>query len=259
MATTLPLAHSAAAIQAAYRQNSLLGALPGTTAIRTASGAIIATTGGLANGLTGQVFYGGKTNFNLIYFYSSLWFSGIPLDAFRGYQTTTATTPIAFATHAGQTIQQPALYAAQLQAIAQQQQAAQLAAQQQQQQQQQNLINSIPAGYTLVRTANGGYALLAQSQAATNAASIQPQAQAQFAQQQYIALNAAGQPTATTARLPVAMIGGQSQQIFYQYAGQPTMQATPTQYFQLPANYAQQQGLTTSPVMQTTNSTAQQG
>jgi hypothetical protein len=55
------------------------------------------------------------------------------------------------------------------------------------------------------------------------------------------------------------MVSGQSQQIVYQYAGQPTMQATPTQYIQLPANYAQQQGLSTSPVMQTTNSTTPQG
>jgi hypothetical protein len=63
VATTLPLAHSAAAIQAAYRQTSLLGALPTAAAIRAASGALYATTGGLANGLTGQVIYGGKINF----------------------------------------------------------------------------------------------------------------------------------------------------------------------------------------------------
>jgi hypothetical protein len=37
------------------------------------------------------------------------------------------------------------------------------------------------------------------------------------------------------------------------------MQASQTQYIQLPANYAQQQGLSTSPVMQTTNSAAPQG
>ncbi|CAF1079800.1 unnamed protein product [Adineta steineri] len=248
VATTLPLAHSAAAIQAAYRQTSLLGALPAATAIRTPSGALYATTGGLTNGLTGQVMYG-----------------GISLDALRGYQTAAANSQFAFATHAGQNIQQPALYAAQLQAIAQQQQLAAVAAQhQQQQQQQQNLINSIPAGYTLVRTAGGGYALLAQSPAATNAA-MQSQAQAQLAQQQqqqqqqqYISFNAAGQPTATTARLPIGMVGGQQQQVVYQYAGQPTIQAGPTQYIQLPANYAQQQGLSTSPVMQTSNSSTQQ-
>ncbi len=63
VATTLPLAHSAAAIQAAYRQTSLLGALPTAAAIRSASGALYATTGGLTNGLTGQVIYGGKIHF----------------------------------------------------------------------------------------------------------------------------------------------------------------------------------------------------
>ncbi|CAF4636587.1 unnamed protein product, partial [Rotaria magnacalcarata] len=77
---------------------------------------------------------------------------------------------MAFATHAGQNIQQSALYAAQLQAMIQQQQAAQLAAaaqqQQQQQQQQQNLLNGIPVGYTLVRTAGGNYALLGQGSSA---------------------------------------------------------------------------------------------
>ncbi len=195
---------------------------------------------------------------------SLLSISGISLDALRGYQTAAAGTQYAFATHAGQTMQQPALYAAQLQAIAQQQQAAQYAAavqqQQQQQQQQQNLINSIPAGYTLVRTANGAYALLAQSPQATNAAmqaQAQAQAQTQFGQQQYISFNAAGQPTATSARY--AMVGGQPQQVVYQYAGQPTIQSGPTQYIQLPANYGQQQGLSTSPVMQTTNSVNSQG
>ena len=80
-------------------------------------------------------------------------FSGIPLDTLRGYQTATAAgSPLAFATSAGQTIQQPALYAAQLQAIAQQQQAAQLAvaaAAQQQQQQQQNLIGGIKVSVML--------------------------------------------------------------------------------------------------------------
>ncbi len=69
VATTLPLAHSAAAIQAAYRQTSLLGALPTAAALRAASGALYATTGGLANSLTGQVIYGGKINFNLINFF----------------------------------------------------------------------------------------------------------------------------------------------------------------------------------------------
>jgi hypothetical protein len=70
VATTLPLAHSAAAIQAAYRQTSLLGALPNAAAMRAASGAIYATTGGLANGLTGQVIYGGKIHVNEIDFFS---------------------------------------------------------------------------------------------------------------------------------------------------------------------------------------------
>ncbi len=181
------------------------------------------------------------------------------MDALRGYQTTAA-NPYMLATSAGQTIQQPALYAAQLQAVAQQQQAAQFAAAAQQQQQQQNLMNSIPAGYMLVRTANGGYALLAQSPTAS-AAAIQQQTQTPLGQQQYISFNAAGQPTAGAGRFPMAMVGGQQQQqIVYQYAGQPTMQAAPTQYYQLPANYAQQQQqLSTSPVMQTTTSAASQG
>jgi hypothetical protein len=191
--------------------------------------------------------------------------SGVSLDALRGYQATTAAgvNPYMLATHAGQAIQQPALYAAQLQAVAQQQQAAQLVAVQQQQQQQQTLMNSIPAGYMLVRTSNGGYALLGQPPTAS-AAAIQSQAQAQasLAQPQYISFNAAGQPTATAARLPMAMVGGQPQQVVYQYAGQPTIQAAPTQYIQLPTNYAQQQQqqqLSTSPVMQTTNSATPQG
>ena len=63
VATTIPLAHSAAAIQAAYRQTGLLGALPGGAAIRTPSGALLTTAGGLANGLAGQVIYGGKKHF----------------------------------------------------------------------------------------------------------------------------------------------------------------------------------------------------
>jgi hypothetical protein len=63
VATTLPLAHSAAAIQAAYRQTSILGALPSSSAIRAASGGMYATTAGLANGLAGQIIYGGKTTF----------------------------------------------------------------------------------------------------------------------------------------------------------------------------------------------------
>ena len=189
----------------------------------------------------------------------------MPLDAFRTYQATTAAAaPYVFATHAGQAVQQPALYAAQLQAAAaqqQQQQAAQLAAatqQQQQQQQQQSLMNGIPAGCMLVRTSNGGYALLAQSPAAA-ATAMQSQAQTSLAQQQYISLNAAGQPTANAARL--AMVGGQPQQVVYQYAGQPTIQAGPTQYVQLPSNYAQQQQqqLSTSPIMQTATSVASQG
>lgn len=175
-----------------------------------------------------------------------------------------------FATHAGQTMQQPALYtAAQLQAVAQQQQASQLAVaaaaqQQQQQQQQQSLMNGIPAGYMLVRTANGGYALLANS--AASSAALQAQPQASYPQQQYISFNAAGQPTATTARFPVAMVGGQQQQqqqqIVYQFAGQQTGQTAATQYIQLPVNYAQQQQqqqLSTSPIMQAAASTGSQG
>lgn len=62
VATTLPLAHSTAAIQAAYRQSGLLGALPAAAAMRAGSGALYATTGGLGNGLAGQVIYGGKIN-----------------------------------------------------------------------------------------------------------------------------------------------------------------------------------------------------
>ncbi len=59
--TTIPLVQSAAAVQAAYRQStSLLGALPTGAALRTPSGAVYATTAGLANGLTGQILYGGK-------------------------------------------------------------------------------------------------------------------------------------------------------------------------------------------------------
>ncbi|CAF4753616.1 unnamed protein product, partial [Rotaria socialis] len=206
------------------------------------SNAVYSAPAGFANGMNGSILYG-----------------GVSLDALRGYSTgTTGTSPYVFATHAGQSLQQPALYAAQLQAVAQQQQAVQFAAaQQQQQQQQQNLINSIPAGYMLVRTANGGYALLGNPTGASTA-TMQPQAQASLAQQQYISFNAAGQPTAATSRYPVAMVGGQSQQLVYQYAGQPTGQATPTQYIQVPANYVQQQ-LSTSPIMQAAASTGSQG
>ncbi len=210
-----------------------------------------------------------RKNFNLIGSFFLIHFSfiisGVSLDALRNYQTANAAAPYMFATHAGQTIQQPALYAAQLQAAAQQQQAAQFAAaanQQQQQQQQQNLMNSIPAGCMLVRTANGGYALLAQSPTAAAAATaMQQQAQSSLAQQQYISFNAAGQPTANSARLSMAMVGGQPQQVVYQYAGQPTIQAAPTQYIQVPSNYAQQQQqqLSTSPIMQTAISAASQG
>jgi hypothetical protein len=61
VATTIPLAHSVAAVQAAYRQQtSLLGALPTAAALRAAPGAVYATSAGLANGLTGQILYGGK-------------------------------------------------------------------------------------------------------------------------------------------------------------------------------------------------------
>lgn len=61
VATTLPLAHSAAAIQAAYRHSSLLGALPTGAAIRAPSGVVYATAAGLGNGMTSPVIYGGKT------------------------------------------------------------------------------------------------------------------------------------------------------------------------------------------------------
>jgi hypothetical protein len=48
-------------VQAAYRQQTgLLGALPSAAALRGASGAVYATTSGFANGLTGQILYGGK-------------------------------------------------------------------------------------------------------------------------------------------------------------------------------------------------------
>lgn len=124
----------------------------------------------------------------------------------------------------------------------QQQQAAQLAAAvKQQQQQQQSLIGGIPAGYALVRTANGGLALLAQGPQAGAAAAAAIPAQTAV-QQQFIALNAAGQPTGAAGRLPMAMVGGQPQQIVYQYGGQPGLQAAPAQYIQLPANYGQQAG-----------------
>ena len=66
VATTLPLGHSAAAIQAAYRQTGLLGALPTAAAIRAASGGLYTTMGGIPNGLGGQVIYGGKIIFNYI-------------------------------------------------------------------------------------------------------------------------------------------------------------------------------------------------
>ena len=190
--------------------------------------------------------------------YDSLIISGVSLDALRGFSGAAAGnagTQYMLATHAGQTIQQPALYAAQLQAIAQQQQQQQQAAQMAaQQQQQQSLLSGIPAGCMLVRTANGGYALLAQSPTASAAAM---QAQASLAQQQYISINSAGQ--ATAARLPVGLMGGQSQQLVYQYAGQPMMQAAPTQFIQFPSNYAQQQQLSTSPGPQGSASAASQG
>jgi hypothetical protein len=64
VATTIPSVHSAAAVQAAYRQQTgLLGALPSAAALRGASGAVYATTAGFANGLTGQILYGGKKKF----------------------------------------------------------------------------------------------------------------------------------------------------------------------------------------------------
>jgi len=57
----IPLSHSAAAVQAAYRQQtSLLGALPTAAALRAAPGALYATSSGLTNSLTGQILYGGK-------------------------------------------------------------------------------------------------------------------------------------------------------------------------------------------------------
>ncbi|CAM4989789.1 unnamed protein product, partial [Rotaria socialis] len=43
-----------------YRpQTSLLGALPSAAALRATQGAVYATTAGLANGIGGQIFYGG--------------------------------------------------------------------------------------------------------------------------------------------------------------------------------------------------------
>ena len=262
VATTLPLAHSAAAVQAAYRQQtSLLGALPGAGALRTASGAMYANSAGLANGLTGQILYGGKKRTHDFANPPPRITSGIPMDALRGYQAG-GTSPYVIAAHAGQTMQQPALYAAQLQAVAQQQQAVQYAAaaQQQQQQQQMSLMNGMQGGYMVVRTANGGYAIVGQSPGAS-AASLQQQAQNQLAQQQYIAYNAANASAANSGRVPMAMVGGQQQQIVYQYAGQPTIQSAPTQYIQLPANYAQQQQqqLSASPVIQATSSVNSQG
>jgi hypothetical protein len=62
VAATVPLSQSAAAVQAVYRQQpSLLGALPTAAALRTMPGAVYATSNGLANGLSGQILYGGKT------------------------------------------------------------------------------------------------------------------------------------------------------------------------------------------------------
>ncbi len=61
VAATIPLTHSAAAVQAAYRQQTgLLGALPNAAALRAVSGGVYATTAGFANGLTGQILYGGR-------------------------------------------------------------------------------------------------------------------------------------------------------------------------------------------------------
>lgn len=61
VATTVPLNHSAVALQAAYRQqSSILGALPTAAALRAAQGGMYATTSGLANGLNGQIVYGGS-------------------------------------------------------------------------------------------------------------------------------------------------------------------------------------------------------
>lgn len=62
VATTLPLGHSAATLQAVYRQGGLLGALPTGNVMRTASGGLYAV-GGLPNGLGGQVIYGGNKIF----------------------------------------------------------------------------------------------------------------------------------------------------------------------------------------------------
>jgi hypothetical protein len=48
-------------VQAGYRQQTgLLGALPTAAALRAMQGGVYATTAGLANGLTGQILYGGK-------------------------------------------------------------------------------------------------------------------------------------------------------------------------------------------------------
>ncbi|CAF0963185.1 unnamed protein product [Didymodactylos carnosus] len=196
---TLPtIALPAASASAYHRQTSLLGALP--TAAQPALYAANLNTTGLSN----QIMYG-----------------GVPLEALR-YQT----NPYAFATHAGQAGQQPTLYA---QLPAGNQTASQLS--QMTTGVSQPGVSGIPPGYMLVRTANGGLALLGSQQVQRQ----QPQ-------------TALG----TQTRLPLTLNGGGlqygQQQVVYQYAAQPTIQAPPTQYIQLPAQYAHQQRLETSPV-----------
>ncbi|CAF4783809.1 unnamed protein product, partial [Rotaria socialis] len=59
VATTIPLTHSAAAVQAAYRQQtSLLGALPSAAALRGTSNAVYSAPAGFANGMNGSILYG---------------------------------------------------------------------------------------------------------------------------------------------------------------------------------------------------------
>lgn len=62
-ASTISLNPSAAAISASYRQQGgVLGALPSGAGLRLAPGGVYATASGLANGLSGQIIYGGKSS-----------------------------------------------------------------------------------------------------------------------------------------------------------------------------------------------------
>ncbi|CAF0985287.1 unnamed protein product [Didymodactylos carnosus] len=202
-AVTLPtIALPTAATSAYHRPTSLLGALPTAAAVRPA---VYATAANLNTAALGsQIVYG-----------------GVPLEALR-YQT----SPYAFATHAGQAVQQPTLYAQIPAGAPGTSQLTQMATGMAQ-----ASVPGIPPGYMLVRTANGGLALLGSQQ-------LQQQ-QAQTA-------------LATQSRLPLTFGAGGlqygQQQVVYQYAAQPTVQASPTQYIQLPSQYAHQQRLAASPV-----------